>query len=220
MRKIVIADDHPFTSAGMAAALGALEGFIVVGVASNGIDAIAAIKRFKPDCAVLDFSMPGASGIDVAVEGQRWSPDTRIAFVTGTSSAATFREMLESGASGLFVKSMNPDDICKGIARVADGHIVICKEAKTVLDCDTGTNSLTLREMEVLRCIARGLSNSATSQHLGISIKTVDSHRTNLMRKLSVNSTATLLVRAMRDGLIDISFEGIQSEDLPSSPKD
>ena len=95
--------------------------------------------------------------------------------------------------------------ICDGILSVAAGQTVISQAAQAILQSAEGANNLTARELQVLQAIARGMTNQAASEALGISSKTIDSHRTNLMRKLGVRSTASLLVRAMRDGLIDVS---------------
>ncbi|MGI9353675.1 MAG: LuxR C-terminal-related transcriptional regulator [Rhizobiaceae bacterium] len=219
-KTVAIADDHAFTSAGMAQALETAGGLEIVAVLSNGIEAIAAIKRLKPDCAVIDLAMPGANGLEVVLEGRRWSPETRFAILTGSSSATAFRELLDTGVTGLFVKSMPPQAICKGIHNVAHGETVICEEAGQLLANLSNGRNLTAREIEVLQAIARGLSNIGISERLGVSIKTVESHRANLMRKLGVHSTATLLVRAMRDGLIDVTDSAMHSQSLPQFAKD
>jgi DNA-binding NarL/FixJ family response regulator len=179
-------------------------GFEVVGIVANGIEAIAAIKRLKPDCAVLDISMPGASGLEVLIEARRWSPKTRIAIVTGSASAAIIRQLVERGAEGIFLKSAPIEELCEGLRDIRSGRRFMGAGSHKILDQTVGAGDLSPREIEVLQCIARGLSNIGVADRLGLSPKTVDSHRTSLMRKLSVHSTATLLVRAMRDGLIDI----------------
>lgn len=177
--------------------------FKVVGTAANGIEAIAQIKRLSPDCAVLDLVMPGASGLEVLLEARRWSPKTKIAVVTGSPSAKTLRRLIEAGASGLFLKSGAVEELCQGLRDIVSGRMVVGAGVAHCIEQDAANESLTRRETEILQCIARGLSNNGIAEHLGISAKTVDNHRTNLMRKLEVHSTATLLVRAMRDGLIE-----------------
>ena len=199
---VVIADDHAFTADGIAAALTEMAGFEVVGVAHNGIEAIMLIKKHRPDCAVLDLTMPGANGLEVFIEARRWSPQTRIAIVTGNPSPAMFAQLVESGIDGIFLKNAAPETICAGIRDMARGKRVIAAEIRTAIGA--GKTGLTAREIEVLHGIARGLSNAQIAEALGISPKTVDSHRTTLMRKMGVHSTATLLVRALKDGLIDI----------------
>ena len=106
---------------------------------------------------------------------------------------------------GLFLKSAPLDELCDGIEQVAQGDSVLSPAVQEVLQAADSAQTLTNRELQVLQAIARGQTNQAASEALGISSKTIDTHRTNLMRKLGVHSTASLLVRAMRDGLIDLS---------------
>jgi DNA-binding NarL/FixJ family response regulator len=201
---VVIADDHAFTVAGISSALTEMAGFNVVGVAHNGIEAIMLIKKHCPDCAVLDLTMPGANGLEVFIEARRWSPRTRTAIITGNPSPAIFAQLVEAGVDGIFLKNSAPEDICAGIRDMTRGKRVVAPEIMTAIKASRGTAGLTAREIEVLHGIARGLSNLQIADALGVSPKTVDSHRTTLMRKMGVHSTATLLVRALRDGLIDI----------------
>lgn len=201
---VVIADDHAFTAAGISSALAEMVGFEVVGVAGNGIEAIMLIKKHRPDCAVLDLTMPGANGLEVFIEARRWSPRTRMAIVTGSPSPAIFAQLVEAGIDGIFLKNSAPEDICAGIRDIANGIRVIPPEIAGAVDTTGGTAGLTAREIEVLHGVARGLSNTQIGEALGVSPKTIDSHRTTLMRKMGVHSTATLLVRALRDGLIDV----------------
>ncbi|WP_164743062.1 response regulator transcription factor [Mesorhizobium sp. Z1-4] len=201
---VLIAEDHALTGLGTRAAVDAMFGFEVVESVANGIEAIAAIKRHKPDCAVLDLVMPGASGLEVLIEARRWSPQTRMVVITGSPSAAVFRQLVDNGVDGIFLKSAPIEELCQGLSEVVAGRRVIARGASVILARSDAGSGLSRREIEVLQSIARGLSNSGIADRLGISPKTVDRHRTNLMRKLKVHSTATLLVRAMRDGLIDV----------------
>lgn len=203
-KTIIIADDHAFTAEGMQQTLQALTTFKVLEVATNGIEAISLIKKHKPDCALLDLSMPSATGVEVFTEARRWSPQTRIAIVTGFPSPSIFQQLIDAGLEGLFLKNSPASEICRGMEKIANGERVIGKSILEVLSNHSQIDQLTAREIEVLQCIARGLSNNKMAIQLGLSPKTIDSHRTNLMRKLEVNSTATLLVRAMREGLINV----------------
>ena len=201
---VVIADDHAVTVIGLETAIASLPNFEVVGVAKNGIEAIALIKKHRPDCAVLDLSMPGANGLEVFVEAKRWAPKTRIAIVTGNPSAAIFSQLVEAGVDGLFLKNTPLDRLCDGIQRMAGGARVMASEIAPYVGESASIPTLTSRELQVLHGIAKGYSNGQIGDMLGVSPKTVDSHRTSLMRKMGAHSTATLLVRAMRDGLIDV----------------
>lgn len=203
--RVVLADDHPLSLAGLEEALVARGGIKVVGRAANGITALSLIKKLSPDCAVLDLAMPGATGFEVVLEARRWSVPTRFVIVTGTGTPQVLREIERADVQGIFLKSAPVDEICDGILEVAAGGQAISPTMRKILEAATRADTLTTRELQVLQAIARGLTNRAASQALGVSAKTIDTHRTNLMRKLGVRSTASLLVRAMRDGLIDVS---------------
>lgn len=205
MKSVLLADDHAFLMAGMKQALDAVPGLEVVANASDGIQAIALIKKERPDCAVLDHTMPGATGLEVLIESRRWSPQTRFVVVTGSGLPSVLREIHDVGVEGLMLKTSSPEEVCRVVRDVAYGGVHIADDVLRLLDEAGQGVTLTDREREVLRAVARGMSNVKASEALGISAKTVDSHRTSLMRKLGVNSTAALLVRAMRDGLIDVT---------------
>ncbi|MFK7875195.1 MAG: response regulator [Paracoccaceae bacterium] len=200
-KTVVIADDHAFATQGLMAALEQDGRCKVVGCTTNGIEAIALIKTHAPDCAVVDLAMPGATGIEVLLESRRWSPQTRILVLTGTDSGPTLQSVQKAGAHGIFVKSTDPLLICQGIYDVACGLESYDQAVQHMLKDVQQAKTLTPREREVLIGLSKGLSNQGISERLGVSPKTVDSHRTSLMRKMGVNSTATLLVKAMRDGL-------------------
>ena len=201
---IVIADDHALIASGLRATLESRPGLVIAGIAANGIEAIALIKKHRPDCAVLDMSMPGASGLEVMLESKRWSPNTRCVVVTGNPAPALFDRLIESGVDGIFLKSSDPDRICDGILTVINGGRAITPEVRALLNKKADAPDLTSRELEVLQGIARGYSNGRIAEVLGVSPKTVDSHRTSLMRKMGVRTVATLLVSAMRKGLIGV----------------
>lgn len=188
----------------MRAAIEAMPDVDVVGAAKNGIEAIALVKKFRPDAALIDFSMPGANGLEVFVEARRWSPQTRFAVITGIDVPTRYRDLVDAGIRGIFLKNMPPADICAGVRRVLAGETVVSADAEAAIGEIRQCESLTAREFEVLQAIARGHSNGQIAERLCVSPKTVDSHRTSLMRKMGVHSTATLLVKAMRNGLIDV----------------
>lgn len=199
-KSFVIADDHALTANGMATALETHGKCKVLATVSNGIEAIAQIKKHAPDCAVLDVDMPGASGLEVFLECQRWVPQTRIAMLTGTPNPTILHQLKEAGVNGIFTKSQDPDTICKGIYAVACGQQVFGQNVEQILAQTQQPEKLTPRELEVLIGLSKGLSNQGIADRLHVSPKTVDSHRTSLMRKMGVNSTAALLVKAMRGG--------------------
>ena len=199
---IILADDHPFTTEGMEAVIEAVPELHVVGKAFNGIDAISLIKRKQPDCALLDLSMPGANGLEVFQEAKLWAPKTRFAIITGISAATLFRNLYEAGIDGLFVKNTQPETITKGVLDICKGKRVISEDAMTAIKKAQENKKLTQREHEVLRALSQGLSNKEIARQFNVSPKTIDSHRTNLLRKMNVNSTAALLVSAMKTGIL------------------
>ncbi|WP_371395909.1 LuxR C-terminal-related transcriptional regulator [Fretibacter rubidus] len=201
---IIIADDHPFTAEGMENVINEVPALDVVGIAQNGIDAIGLIKRAQPDCAMLDLSMPGANGLEVFQEAKRWSPKTRFVIVTGLSAASLFRELYEAGIDGIFVKNDPLDEITSGIVRICKGARVFSKTAHGEIVKAQNNDTLSKREIEVLRALAQGKSNKEIALDFGVSPKTINTHRTNLLRKMNVNSTAALLVSAIKAGILDV----------------
>lgn len=201
---IIIADDHPFTVEGMEAAIHDVPSLKVVGKAFNGIDAISLIKRRQPDCALLDLSMPGANGLEVFIEAKKWSPKTRFIIITGISAASLFHNLFDAGIDGMFVKNTPAEEITTGIVKVCQGQRVISEQAMRAIEMAQEKGNLSNREHEVLLALSRGLSNKEIGEQLGLSPKTIDSHRTSLLRKMKVNTTAALLVAAMKNGLLDV----------------
>jgi DNA-binding NarL/FixJ family response regulator len=203
-KTILIADDHPFIAEGMEKAIKSVAGLRVIGKAFNGIEAIAVIKKFQPDCAVLDLSMPGANGMEVFLEAKRWSPNTKFIIVTGISAAVLFKQLYDAGIDGLFVKNAPAEQITDGILRVCAGYRVISDVAMAEIESVEAKKKLSNREVEVLNALSRGKNNREIAEALGLSPKTIDSHRTNLLRKMNVNSTAALLVKAIQTGILDV----------------
>ena len=201
---VVIADDHDLTMQGMVSVLESHGGFEIVATANNGMDAIVAGKVHQPDIMLLDMSMPDATGLEVFAEVRRWSPNTRAAIITGNPTPAIFSLLEQAGIDGLFLKNAPVDEICAGIVRIAMGERVISNGAQAAINADGAREPLSARELEVLQSVANGLTNTKIAERLSISPKTVDNHRTNLMRKLGVNSSASLIVQAVKSGLIDV----------------
>ncbi|MDQ2093131.1 response regulator transcription factor [Rhodobacteraceae bacterium 10Alg 79] len=177
--------------------------FSILATTGKGVEAIALARRHRPDIAVLDYVMPDATGLDVFKEIACWSPETRSVIVTGSDSAATLQSLNEAGVHGIFLKAQEPRDICDGLLRVAAGEVVRARQVMKILTASIENSRITRREQQVLTGIAQGLSNPGIAMELSISPKTVESHRASLMRKLGVHSSAALIVRAVREGLLD-----------------
>jgi DNA-binding NarL/FixJ family response regulator len=199
IKTVLIADDHAVSSSGLQQLLTAEPAFEVLPPVADGMEAVVLAKSAQPDLAILDYAMPRMTGLEAMREIRRWSPNTRVGILTGNLSPGLIASLLEAGVDGLWVKTTSPRILLDGLRRLAAGDRVIAPDLPATDDA----TALSPRELQVLACIADGLTNDATAGRLSISAKTVESHRTSLMRKLGVRSTASLIVQAMRQGLID-----------------
>lgn len=188
---------------GLASALATLEDVDIVASATNGIDAIVEIRKTTPDCAILDYNMPGANGLEVFLEARRWSPETRFIVLTASTTPEIIDTLVRNGIHGVSLKDASETEVVDLVRKVLRGATVIGASAARLLAIPPGAIPLTERELAVLQAIARGHTNASAAESMGISPKTIDSHRTSLMRKFSVSSTASLLVAAVRAGLVD-----------------
>lgn len=198
----VIADDHAILRHGLRTLLERVEGVTVVGEAEDGLQAIAETRRLRPSLLLLDQAMPLAQGLDVLVEVRRWSPATKVAMLTGLTGHGLLRALIAAGVDGLFLKRGDDADLIKAIPRILRGERVIADEVRRRL-AEAAPVELTQRELQILSMLASGSSNVDIANRLHISRKTVDNHRTNLMRKLGVHSIVELVAHAVREGLID-----------------
>jgi len=208
----IVADDHAIVRAGLKTALESAELFPgcpieVVAEADNGIDAIAAVKRLRPNLLLLDVAMPMAGGVEVLVETRRWSPATRIVVFTGVSAIGKISELIDIGVDGLFSKATSNEEMYARIPSILQGQRFIGSYFKEILDRQPAPSGLTDRERQILNLIVGGRSNREIADWLSISVKTVDRHRTSLMQKLDVHSVAQLIAYALREGLIDPAIE-------------
>jgi DNA-binding NarL/FixJ family response regulator len=201
--RVLIADDHAIVRDAVRLILEAIGGIALVGEAEDGIATIALAKRVKPDLLILDVAMPHAGGLAVLGEVRRWSPATRVAVLTGIGRRATLAQLRASGAVGLLLKSCAPQELEHAFRRIVAGEEYIAEAVQALLDEGGADAELTMRERQVLTLAAQGKSNAEIAALLNISPKTVDNHRTNLMRKLDVHSAAGLTAVALREGLLD-----------------
>lgn len=179
----------------------------IIGEAETGIDAISLVKQFKPTILSLDIGMPFAQGIDVFVEVRRWSPNTKVIIYTGMTSRGLLSELVSAEVDGLFMKKGDLTHLVTAIPLILNGARVISPDVATILQEVECGPDLTPRERQILSLISRGYANREIGDRLGVSAKTIDNHRTNLMRKLDVHSVAELLAYALREGLLDAQRE-------------
>lgn len=214
MRKFtaIVADDHAIVRSGLRAALETPElveptGIDVVCEATNGLEAIAAVRLHKPHLLMLDVQMPLAGGTEVVLETRRWSPETKVVVLTGISAVGKISELLNASVDGLFSKSTDNDELYQALPLILRGGRHVSEYVVSMLEAAPEPVALTDRERQTLNMIVSGRSNKEMAAMLGISPKTVDRHRTNLMQKLQVHSVAQLVAFALKEGLIDPSCE-------------
>lgn len=202
----VIADDHGMIRQGIRQIL-STAGVEVVAEAENGLEAIAKVRSHRPALLTLDIAMPYARGIEVFGEARRWSPETRIIVFSGMTSTGLLSELEAAGAEAIFLKRESLSDFSEAIPRVLAGERIIGPGIAELLADQQSAEKLTARERQILSLVTQGLGNKEIADRLGVSSKTVDNHRTNLMRKVGAHSAADLLTYAMREGLLDANRE-------------
>jgi two-component system, NarL family, response regulator NreC len=204
---ILLADDHPVFRQGLRALL-ERERFNVVGEASDGLEAIATAERLQPQIVVIDLAMPSLNGIDAIREIVKRVPRTKAVLLTMHTEEHYVLEALRAGAKGCVSKSQAAEHLLQAIKDVSAGGVYLSPHvsgavvqaylAKTELPYDP----LTPRERQVLQLIAEGKTTKETAAVLDVSVKTAETHRTNLMEKLDIHSTAGLVRYAIRRGLL------------------
>jgi len=205
--RVLLADDHPVFRQGLRALL-EREKFDVVGEASDGLEAIAAAERLQPQVVVIDLAMPALNGIDAVREIVKRAPRAKPVLLTMHTEEYHVLEALRAGAKACVSKTQAAEhllqaikDVCAGgvyLSPHVSGAVVQAYLAKTELPYDP----LTPRERQVLQLIAEGKTTKEAAAVLEVSVKTAETHRTNLMEKLEVSSTAELVRYAVRQDLL------------------
>jgi DNA-binding NarL/FixJ family response regulator len=212
--RVLIADDHDLIRRGVRDLLASRSGWQVVGEACNGADAVRKAVSLRPDVAILDFSMPELNGPGAAAQIVEKVPETGVVVLTMHDSEQVMREVLQSGARGLVLKSDADRDLLEAVEAVArKRHFFTTRLSELVLGgflagpaakdkVKSKLAQLTERECEVVRLLADGMSSKEAATRLKISIRTVESHRINISRKLGFNSIAKLVHYAIRHGIV------------------
>ncbi len=218
--KILIVDDHWVVVQGINAALEDHQEFEVVGTASDGLEAIKRVKSLKPDIVIMDISMPNLNGIEAAYEIKKFNKKVRIVIFTMYWDKEYVLSLFRAGISGYVLKEETISDLILALKAVTGGGTYYSKSAQEViqrhledLELRDGENTLevedtfrrlSVREKEVFPLLADGLGTREISERLGISPKTVESHKYNIMEKLNVTSVADLTKIALRKNLIKL----------------
>jgi two-component system, NarL family, response regulator DesR len=197
----LLADDHPPILRSVAQVLQEW-GFTVVASTGDGADALRKIEELRPVIALVDLRLPGVSGVEIAREAARTSPETAVLIYTGYGGAGLYREILDSGARGFVVKDAPLEDLRRALNIIAAGGIYVDPAASSQLLGVRETN-VTQRERDVLRRLAQGLSNDQIGEQLYISGQTVRTHVRKASSKLGAQNRTQAVALAMRAGLID-----------------
>jgi len=212
MIRTLIADDHALVRAGIRALVEKIEGIIVVAEAGKGSEAIDLINELKPDLVLLDITMPDGSGFDVLHHLKKNFPEIRVIVLTVHEAGEYAIRALREGAAGFLPKSAASTELEQAINTVMRGETYISPETsrKTLLEYGKGTSkrdqlaNLSPRQREVLRMIAEGRTTKQIAQLLEISVKTVETHRSQLMERLDIHDVAGLVRYAISVGLINV----------------
>lgn len=217
--RILLADDHEIVRRGLCALLQKHEGWEVVGEATDGREAVEKAKQLKPDVVILDVGMPNLNGLDATRQLLQYDPNFKVIVLTITDSDQVIREALDAGARGFVLKSDAARDLVSAVdalqhkrmfftPRVNDlvlagfldkGHVMSKSEAPSL-------PTLTAREREITQLLAEGKSSKEVASLLNLSTKTVETHRSNIMRKLSFHSIRDLVVYAIKNNIIQIEM--------------
>jgi DNA-binding NarL/FixJ family response regulator len=210
--RVLVADDHMIVRTGIRHVLESEAGFEVVGEAATGVDAVALALKLHPDVVVLDISMPGESGLQVAAKLRESSPEPRVLVLSMHDNAEYVLESVRAGAHGYLLKDTAATELRTAIRTVCRGESYFSPPIATRLrealrgEHETHAASLaqlTGREREVLHGVARGRTNKEIAGELGISYRTVETHRESLMRKLQIRTVAELTRFAVGAGIIE-----------------
>jgi two-component system, NarL family, response regulator NreC len=205
--KLLLADDHGLVREGFRALL-EREGYQIVGEASDGREAVCLAGQLKPDVAIMDLSMPLLNGIDATRQILRTSAGTKVIILTMYTEDQYVLEALRAGVAGYLLKTKAAKDLVQAIRQVSKGTVYLSPEVSKALveayrsDTKPSSPPLTPREREVLQLVAEGKTTKEVATILGISVKTADSHRTRIMRKLDIHETAGLVRYAIRSGIV------------------
>jgi len=210
--RVLLIDEHALVRASIRALIGELEGVEVAGEAAGGREALRLIEELQPDMVLLDIAMPGLSGFDVLAESAKRFPHVRMIILTVHEGGGRALQALQAGAAGYLPKSAASYKLQEAIETVARGETYVSGEVaqKAVLQQAKETRDehllkkLTRRQYEILTLMAEGNSMKNIARTLNISVKTVESHRAQLMERLNIHELAGLVRFAIRMGLIKV----------------
>ena len=220
--RILVADDHEVVRKGLMVVLQQQPEWQVCGEACNGREAVEQAKLLLPDVIIMDISMPGLNGLEATRQIMRANPATKVLMLTLLDSEEVVRSVLDAGALGFLMKSDPALEVVTGVEALRRGKTYFTsKVAGTVLDgyLRRGTEvtpgggerrRLTPREREVVQLLAEGSSSKEVAVTLGLSVKTAETHRSNIMRKLQLHSVSSLVLYAVRNNIVHVAQAGLE----------
>lgn len=214
--RIVLADDHALVRQGFRALLSSISDFEVVGEAGNGREALRLIRTLAPQVVLMDVAMPELNGLDATAHAMREWPHLKVIIVSMHATEAYVIEALRAGAAGYLLKNADADELERAIRAVVRGERYLAPSvSQRVIDRflrtedgvqAAGETVLSARQREVLQLIAEGRNTREIAERLNLSVKTVETHRAQLMHRLEIFEVAGLTRYALRIGLIDAAI--------------
>lgn len=198
---ILIADDHTLVRETWSFILNTDERFHVIAECGSGEEAVELAKQLRPNVVIMDINLPGINGIEATQQIRKFSPASRILGVSLHTQPTYARKMIQKGAMGYVTKNSSREEMFKAILEIEAGRRYICEEIKNILseqvingeDHQGGLNALSQREIEIINFIKKGFSSKEIAESLDISVKTVEVHRYNILKKLNLKNSAALV---------------------------
>jgi DNA-binding NarL/FixJ family response regulator len=214
-KKVMIADDHALVREGIAAFLKLCDDFEVVAEASDGIEAIEKAGKHHPDIIIMDINMPKLGGLEATVEVRKMFPDIKVLVLTQYEDREYIARFLKAGVSGYLLKKAVGSDLIAALKAVVRGELYLYSsiagevvhgylQSGKQLDVEDPYEKLSDREKQVLKLVAEGFTHKEAADMLGISVKTVIAHQTNIGEKLGIHARAGLIKFAIQKGIIKI----------------
>ena len=202
--RILLVDDHPVVRQGLRKILSTFDEISIEGEACSGREAIQVAHEIKPDVVLMDISMPEMNGIEATTILRRDLPDVKVLALSMHENASYVKQALKAGARGYILKDSAPKDLVAAISNVNSTNEPVVAEA-VLARTDDRSSDLTPREVEVLRLIARGLSNKEIGAELNVGVRTVETHRQNLINKTACRTVPELTRYAVDNGYVELN---------------
>lgn len=203
--RVLVVDDHPIVREGIVAILSSVPDLEVIGQAVNGADALAQLPGLRPELVLMDLRMPVMNGVDATARIHAEYPETAVVVLTTYETDEDILSAVEAGATGYLLKAAPADELIAGVRAAASGQVALAPTVAATLVSQAGRPEaprLTNREIDVLRCVAAGLTNHQIGQRLFISEATVKTHLLRLFDKLGVNDRTRAVTLAIERGLL------------------